>query len=79
MRHTQDKMINHIARPPAPALAVMLIVACLGLSGCAGVLFGVGTAAVAASTTEEGISTSVSDGVILTKLHDKFIQNDASL
>ncbi|MEK9924259.1 MAG: BON domain-containing protein [Alphaproteobacteria bacterium] len=79
MRHTQDKMMNHIARPPAPVLAVMLIVACLGLSGCAGALFGVGTAAVAASTTEKGISTSVSDGVILTKLHDKFIQNDASL
>jgi osmotically-inducible protein OsmY len=79
MRHIQDKLMNHIARPSAPVLAAILIVACLGLSGCAGALFGVGTAAVAASTTEKGISTSVSDGVILTKLHDKFIQNDASL
>jgi osmotically-inducible protein OsmY len=42
-------------------------------------LFGVGSAAVAASTTEKGISTSVSDGMIFGKLHDKFIQNDASL
>jgi osmotically-inducible protein OsmY len=40
---------------------------------------GVGTAAVAASTTEKGFSTSVSDGVIFAKLKDRFIQVNASL
>ena len=35
--------------------------------------------AVAASTTEKGFSTSVSDGVIFAKLTDRFIQVNASL
>ena len=66
-------------RIAAPALTIVLMITSLALSGCVGAVFGVGTAAVAASTTEKGISTSVSDGVIFTKLHDKFIQTDASL
>ena len=41
-----------------------LLISLLGLSGCAGALVGVGTAAVAASSTEKGFSTSVSDKVI---------------
>jgi len=49
------------------------------LSGCAPALVGVGTAAVAASSTEKGLTTSVSDGVIYTKIQDRFIQADASL
>ena len=49
------------------------------LSGCASALVGVGTAAVAASTTEKGFSTSVSDGVILTKVKNSFIQKKTSL
>ena len=49
------------------------------LSGCASAVLGVGTAAVAASSTEKGLSTSVSDGLIFTKIHDKFVQADASL
>jgi len=49
------------------------------LSGCASAVLGVGTAAVAASSTEKGLSTSVSDGLIFTKVHDKFVQADASL
>ena len=48
------------------------------LSGCASAVLG-GTAAVAASSTEKGLSTSVSDGLIFTKVHDKFVQADASL
>jgi osmotically-inducible protein OsmY len=52
---------------------------CLLLSGCASAVIGVGTAAVAASSTEKGFSTSVSDGLIFTKIHDKFVQSDASL
>jgi len=67
------------AASTAPVVSILLLVVSLALSGCAGALFGVGTAAVAASTTEKGISTSVSDGMIFTKLHDKFIQTDASL
>ena len=42
----------------------------LALSGCVGAAVGIGTAAVAASTTEKGFSTSVADGVIETKLVD---------
>ena len=36
----------------------------------------IGAAAVTASSTEKGFSTSVSDGVIEAKLLDKFIQTD---
>ncbi|MGB2492695.1 MAG: BON domain-containing protein [Candidatus Puniceispirillum sp.] len=59
--------------------ACILLLASLALQGCVAAAVGVGTAAVAASTTEKGLSTSVSDSVIFTKLQDKFIQNDASL
>lgn len=58
---------------------VVLTSSALALSGCVGAAVGIGTAAVAASTTEKGFSTSVADGVIETKLVDRFIQNDAAL
>ena len=60
-------------------IAGLVLLCALALSGCAGAVVGVGTAAVAASTTEKGFSTSVSDGVIFAKLKDRFIQVDASL
>ena len=60
-------------------IASILLLCALTLSGCAGAVVGVGTAAVAASTTEKGFSTSVSDGVIFAKLKDRFIQVNASL
>ena len=60
-------------------VAGVLLLFALALSGCAGAVFSVGTAAVAASTTEKGFSTSVSDGVIFAKLKDRFIQQNASL
>ena len=60
-------------------IAGVLLLCALALSGCAGAVVGVGTAAVAASTTEKGFSTSVSDGVIFAKLKDRFIQQNASL
>ena len=60
-------------------IACALLLCALALSGCAGAMVGVGTAAVAASTTEKGFSTSVSDGVIFAKLKDRFIQVNASL
>ena len=66
-------------RNAVPLVPVLLLLASFALSGCASAVIGVGSAAVAASTTEKGISTSVSDGVIFAKLHDKFIQADASL
>ena len=49
------------------------------LTSCIETAVGLGTASVAASTTEKGFSTSVSDTVIEAKLTDKFIKNDASL
>jgi len=57
----------------------LLLSSALALSGCVGAAVGIGTAAVAASSTEKGLSTSVSDGIIKAKLVDRFIQNDASL
>ena len=57
----------------------ILLISSFALSGCASAVFGVGTAAVAASTTEKGFSTSVSDGVIFAKLKDQFMQVNASL
>ena len=60
-------------------IAGVVLLCALALSGCAGAVVGVGTAAVAASTTEKGFSTSVSDGVIFAKLKDRFIQVNASM
>ena len=59
-------------------IATVLLLCALALSGCTGAVVGVGTAAVAASTTEKGFSTSVSDGVIFAKLKDRFIQDIVS-
>jgi len=57
------------------------IIALTGLvaASCAPAVIGAGTAAVAASSTDKGLSTSVSDNLIATKLNDKFLQTDASL
>ena len=63
----------------SPFITSILLVCALAFSGCAGAVVGVGTAAVTASTTEKGFSTSVSDGVIFAKLKDRFIQVNASL
>ena len=49
------------------------------LSGCAPAAVGIGSAAIAAGTTEKGLSTSVGDTVIFAKLKDKFIKSDQSL
>lgn len=57
----------------------LLIVAAFGLNGCAGALVGVSTAAIAASSTEKGFSTAVSDTVIKTKTADLYLQNDVDL
>ena len=57
----------------------LLISSALALSGCVNAAIGIGTAAVAASTTEKGLSTSVSDSVIQAKLSDSFIQKSQSL
>ena len=57
----------------------LLISSTLALSGCVNAAIGIGTAAVAASTTEKGLSTSVSDSVIQAKLSDSFIQTSQSL
>jgi len=70
------RFLQRISFVPVAAMALVALL----VSGCAAPVFvGVGTAAVAASTTEKGISTSVSDGVIFTKIQDKFVQADASL
>ncbi len=57
----------------------MLVLGGLLFSGCAPAVIGVGSAAVAASSTEKGLSTSVADGLIFTKIQDNFLQTDASL
>ena len=57
----------------------MLLLSTFTLTSCIETAVGLGTAAVAASTTEKGFSTSVADTVIEAKLTDKFIQEDTSL
>ncbi|MGC6530542.1 MAG: BON domain-containing protein [Candidatus Puniceispirillaceae bacterium] len=62
------------------SLITALFLTCsLALTACAPALVGVGTAAVAASSTEKGFSTSVSDNVIKTKLADRFLRDDVDL
>ena len=57
----------------------MLVLGGLLFSGCAPAVVGVGTAAVAASSTEKGITTSVSDGLVFAKIQDNFLKTDATL
>ena len=59
--------------------AIFLLLASFSLSGCTSAVIGVGTAAVAASTTEKGFSTSVADTQIRAKLTDQFFKSDFSL
>ena len=66
-------------KPISGPTAIFLLLSAIGLSGCASAVIGVGTAAVAASTTEKGLSTSVADTQIHAKLTDQFIQNDFTL
>mgnify|MGYP001192402792 CR=1 FL=1 len=63
----------------APLIAGIILISALALSGCTSAVVGVGTAAVAASTTEKGFSTSVSDGVIFAKLKETFFQQNQTL
>jgi osmotically-inducible protein OsmY len=60
-------------------IAIFLLLASVSLSGCASAVIGIGTAAVAASKTEKGFSTSVADAQIRAKLTDRFIKDDFSL
>ena len=63
-----------------PVIVIASFVVCgLLFSGCAPAVVGVGTAAVAASSTEKGITTSVSDGLVFTKIQDNFLKTDATL
>ena len=62
-----------------PLLTAFMLSLSLALSACAPAIVGVSTAAVAASSTEKGFSTSMSDGVIRTKLSDKYLRNDVDL
>ena len=74
--------ISRATRRSRAGLAVpiaLLALAGLLFAGCAPAVIGAGTAAVAASSTDKGLSTSVSDNLIATKLNDKFVQNDSSL
>ena len=59
--------------------AIFLLLASVSLSGCASAVIGVGTAAIAASTTEKGFSTSVADTQIRAKLTDRFLKSNFSL
>ena len=67
-------MIRHMI-----ALFMLIGASGLMLSGCAPAAVGIGSAAIAAGTTEKGLSTSVGDTVIFAKLKDKFIKTDQSL
>ena len=74
----QHQLLSRSVTSLVMAMA-MLVLSGLLFSGCAPAVLGVGTAAVAASSTEKGLSTSVSDGLVFTKIHENFLQTDASL
>ena len=59
--------------------AIFLLLASVSLSGCTSAVIGIGTAAIAASKTEKGFSTSVADTQIFAKVTDRFIKSDISL
>ena len=61
------------------AMLLMVLGSCFTLSACATAVAGAGVAAVAAGTTEKGLGTSVSDGVIRVKINDAFIGTNADL
>ena len=61
------------------AMAMMVLILAFSLSGCVGAVAGIGAAAVAAGSTEKGLGTSISDGVIKAKLSDRFIKTNTTL
>lgn len=76
-----DETFSAAPRFRAAMVVPVALIALTGLvtSSCAPAVIGAGTAAVAASSTDKGLSTSVSDNLIATKLNDKFLQTDSSL
>ena len=80
----ESATIRNHQLPPRSVTSLVMAIAMLVLggllfSGCAPAVVGVGTAAVAASSTEKGITTSVSDGLVFTKIQDNFLKTDATL
>ncbi len=73
MMHFKSNTITRIA------MVFMVIGSCISLSGCVTAVAGAGVAAVAAGTTEKGLGTSVSDGVIRVKLNETFLNSNADL
>ena len=66
-----------ITKIAASFLTVALIV--FSLSGCVPAAVGVGTAAIAASSTEKGLGTSISDGIIKVKIRDNFLKQNVDI
>ena len=80
----ESATIRHHQLPSCSVTSLVMAIAMLVLggllfSGCAPAVVGVGTAAVAATSTEKGITTSVSDGLVFTKIQDNFLKTDATL
>ena len=80
----ESATIRHNQLPSRSVTSLVMAIAMLVLggllfSGCVPAVVGVGTAAVAASSTEKGITTSVSDGLVFTKIQDNFLKTDATL
>ena len=73
--------MNMTKQSPHLGLASLILMGflMLGLSGCVGAVAGVGAAAVAASTTEKGIGTSINDGLIKTKISEAYFKKHVSL
>ena len=75
---TKSEKASFFSTLGLPSLCLLCVMA-IGLSGCIGAVAGVGAAAVAAGTTEKGFSTSISDGVISTKISESYFQDDVNL
>lgn len=58
---------------------IMAMTASMSLTACVSAVAGIGAAAVTAGTTEKGLGTSISDGVIKVKISDRFLSVNADL
>lgn len=58
---------------------IMAMTASMNLTACVSAVAGIGAAAVTAGTTEKGLGTSISDGVIKVKISDRFLSVNADL
>jgi osmotically-inducible protein OsmY len=61
------------------AVTFIVLGSCFTLTACAAAFAGAGVAAVAAGSTEKGLGTSTTDGIIKVKINEAFFNSDTAL